>query len=334
MPPASAHDILPAAPARFLVTGGAGFIGSALVRALLARGQRVRVVDDFSTGLRQNLAEVADQIDLIEGDLVQPSLCRAAVRDVDYVLHQAAIPSVPRSIQAPLRTHEANVTATLNLLLAARDAGCRRLVYASSSSVYGNSEVLPKVETLPPRPRSPYAVSKYAAEQYALLFNDIYGFETVALRYFNIFGPRQNGHSPYSGVLSLWMAAAMAGEPLTVHGDGKQSRDFTFVENAVEANLLACMASDAPGLAINVGAGGRHTLLDVINALEEALGTRVTLRHAEPRPGDVRHSQADISQAHTVLGYVPRVSFSEGLKRTLAWWREQAEPVALEVEWT
>ena len=334
MTPASAHDIQPSGPGRYLVTGGAGFIGSALVRALLARGQRVRVVDNFSTGLRRNLVEVAGQIDLLEGDLAQLSVCRAAVREVDYVLHQAAIPSVPRSIQDPLLTHEANVTATLNLLLAARDAGCRRLVYASSSSVYGDSEVLPKVETMPPRPRSPYAVSKYAAEQYVLLFNDLYGFETVALRYFNIFGPRQNGHSPYSGVLSLWMAAALAAEPLTVHGDGKQSRDFTFVENAVEANLLACTASDAPGRAINVGAGGRHTLLDVVDALEQALGTRLPLRHADPRPGDVRHSQADISQALTILGYAPRVSFFEGLKRTVSWWQEQAEPVAQEVEWT
>ena len=316
-------------PARYLVTGGAGFIGSALVRVLLGRGQRVRVVDNFSTGQRENLERVADQIELIEGDLAQLEVCQLAVRDVDYVLHQAAIPSVPRSIKDPLTTHQANVNGTLNLLVAARDAGCRRFIYASSSSVYGNSEVLPKRESMPPQPCSPYAVSKWAGEQYVLVFYQIYGLETVALRYFNVFGPRQNGHSPYSGVLSLWMAAALTDKPLIIHGDGLQSRDFTFVENVVQANLLACTAPEAPGRAINVGGGHRYTLLEVVEALERLLGTRLHTHHSECRPGDVSHSQADIALAQQVLGYAPRVSFLEGLEKTLDWWRAQPESISL-----
>lgn len=316
-------------PMRFLVTGGGGFIGSALTRALLARGHFVRVVDNFSTGQRKNLEEVAGQVELTEGDLVDLETCRAAVRDINCVLHQAAIPSVPRSVKAPLATHQANVTSTLNLLLAARDAGCRRFVYASSSSVYGNSPVLPKVETMSPRPASPYAVSKLAAEHYVLMFHEMYGLETVALRYFNVFGPRQNGHSPYSGVLSRWMAAALAGEPLIIHGDGQQSRDFTYVENVVDANLLACTAPDAPGQAVNIGAGDRHTLLDAVDAFSRLLGTRLSTRHTNPRPGDVCHSLADITLAHRILGYSPKVSFFEGLAKTLEWWRAQTGSVTV-----
>lgn len=310
---------------RYLVTGGAGFIGSGLVRALLARGQHIRVVDNFSTGQWKNLEEVADQIELIEGDLSQLEVCRAATQGIEFVLHQAAIPSVLRSVEDPLATHQANVTGTLNLLIAARDAGCHRFIYASSSSVYGNSEILPKVETMQPQPRSPYAVSKWAGEQYVLVFHEIFGMATVALRYFNVFGPRQNGSSPYSGVLSRWMAAVVGGGPLLVHGDGLQSRDFTFVENVVDANLLACAAPDVVGRVINIGAGTRYTLLKVIEHFSHLAGTPLPVHHLEPRAGDVRHSQADITLAREVLGYSPQVSFSEGLEKTVAWWRVQAQ---------
>ena len=311
----------------YLVTGGAGFVGSALVHHLVAMKQPVRVVDNLSTGRRDNLADAVDQIEFIEGDLCDPNICREAVQGAEYILHQAALPSVPRSIEDPLATHQANVDATVNLLIAAREAGCRRFVYASSSSIYGGSEVLPKVESMPVAPVSPYAVSKWAAEQYVLAFHRVYGLETVALRYFNVFGPRQNCDSQYSGVLARWMAAALAGEPLIVHGDGKQSRDFTFVENVVEANLLACTASDALCQAINIGAGVRHTLLDVIEIIGQLLNTRLDTVHAEPRSGDVRHSQADISLAEKALNYSPKISFIDGLKKTLDWWRNQTEAV-------
>ncbi len=314
----------------YLVTGGAGFIGSALVHHLVALNKRVRVVDDLSTGRLENLTDALDRIEFIQGDLCDLEVCRSAVWGVDCVLHQAALPSVLRSIEDPLATHRANVDATVNLLVAAQGAGCRRLVYASSSSVYGNSEVLPKVESMPAIPVSPYAVSKWAGEQYVLAFHRVYGLETVALRYFNVFGPRQNSDSPYSGVLARWMAAALAGKPLIVHGDGKQSRDFTFVENVVEANLSACTASDALCQAINIGAGVRHTLLDVIEIIGQLLNTQLDTVHAEPRSGDVRHSQADISLAEKALNYSPKISFVDGLKKTLDWWRNQTEPVPRE----
>jgi nucleoside-diphosphate-sugar epimerase len=311
--------------ALYLVTGGAGFIGSALVRRLLELGERVRVVDDFSTGLRANLAEVRGGIELLEGDLADEAVAREGAVGADYILHQAAIPSVPRSIEDPLSSNRANVTATLNLLVAARDAGVKRFVYASSSSAYGDSETLPKVETQPDNPISPYALSKLAGEKYAVIFHRIYGLSTVSLRYFNVFGPRQNPDSPYSGVISRFMSAALSGRRPTVYGDGEQSRDFTFVDNVVSANLLACRAGGVSGMVFNVGTGERHTLNDLLRCISTILGRDLNPEHVAPRPGDVRHSLADIGRARQHLGYEVKVRFEEGLRRTLAWFRESQQ---------
>ena len=311
--------------ALYLVTGGAGFIGSALVRRLLELGERVRVVDNFSTGLRANLAQVRGRIELLEGDLADEAVAREGAVGADYILHQAAIPSVPRSIEDPVSSNRANVTATLNLLVAARDAGVTRFVYASSSSAYGDSETLPKVETQPDNPISPYALTKLAGEKYAVIFHRIYGLSTVSLRYFNVFGPRQNPDSPYSGVISRFMSAALSGRRPTVHGDGEQSRDFTFVDNVVSANLLACQAGGVSGVVFNVGTGERHTLNDLLRSVSTILGRDLSPEHVAPRPGDVRHSLADIGQARQRLGYEVKVRFEEGLRRTVAWFRESQQ---------
>jgi UDP-glucose 4-epimerase len=309
----------------YLVTGGAGFIGSALVRRLLELGERVRVVDNFSTGLRANLAEVRGRIELLEGDLADEAVAREGAVGADYILHQAAIPSVPRSIEDPLSSNRANVTATLNLLVAARDAGVKRFVYASSSSAYGDSETLPKVETQPDNPISPYALSKLTGEKYAVIFHRIYGLSTVSLRYFNVFGPRQDPNSPYSAVISKFVTAGLNGRRPTVHGDGEQSRDFTFVENVVSANLLACQAGGVSGMVFNVGTGERHTLNDLLRSLSTILGRDLSPEHVAPRPGDVRHSLADIGRARQHLGYEVKVRFEEGLRRTVAWFRESQQ---------
>ena len=311
--------------ALYLVTGGAGFIGSALVRRLLELGERVRVVDNFSTGLRVNLAEVRGRIELLEGDLADEAVAREGAVGADYILHQAAIPSVPRSIEDPVSSNRANVTATLNLLVAARDAGVKRFVYASSSSAYGDSETLPKVETQPDNPISPYALTKLAGEKYAVIFHRIYGLSTVSLRYFNVFGPRQNPDSPYSGVISRFMSAALSGRRPTVHGDGEQSRDFTFVDNVVSANLLACQAGGVSGVVFNVGTGERHTLNDLLRSLSTILGRDLSPEYVARRPGDVRHSLADIGRARQRLGYEVKVRFEEGLRRTVAWFRESPQ---------
>jgi nucleoside-diphosphate-sugar epimerase len=311
--------------ALYLVTGGAGFIGSALVRRLLELGERVRVVDNFSTGLRANLAEVRGRIELLEGDLADEAVAREGAVGADYILHQAAIPSVPRSIEDPVSSNRANVTATLNLLVAARDAGVKRFVYASSSSAYGDSETLPKVETQPDNPISPYALTKLAGEKYAVIFHRIYGLSTVSLRYFNVFGPRQNPDSPYSGVISRFMSAALSGRRPTVHGDGEQSRDFTFVDNVVSANLLACQAGGVSGVVFNVGTGERHTLNDLLRSVSTILGRDLSPEYVAPRPGDVRHSLADIGRARQRLGYEVKVRFEEGLRRTVAWFRESQQ---------
>jgi len=311
--------------ALYLVTGGAGFIGSALVRRLLELGERVRVVDNFSTGLRANLAQVRGRIELLEGDLADEAVAREGAVGADYILHQAAIPSVPRSIEDPVSSNRANVTATLNLLVAARDAGVTRFVYASSSSAYGDSETLPKVETQPDNPISPYALTKLAGEKYAVIFHRIYGLSTVSLRYFNVFGPRQNPDSPYSGVISRFMSAALSGRRPTVHGDGEQSRDFTFVDNVVSANLLACQAGGVSGVVFNVGTGERHTLNDLLRSVSTILGRDLSPEYVAPRPGDVRHSLADIGQARQRLGYEVKVRFEEGLRRTVAWFRESQQ---------
>lgn len=310
--------------ARYLITGGAGFIGSHVVDALAARGDAVRVVDDLSTGRRENLAGHPG-IELIEADLGGREVAREAVADIDCVIHLAAIPSVPRSVREPRRSHHANVEATHELLLAARDAGVRRVVLASSSSVYGESETLPKHEGLRPAPLSPYALHKLIGEQYAALFTRLYGLETVALRFFNVFGPRQSPQSQYSGVISLFTAALLAGRAPTIHGDGEQTRDFTYVADVARGVLQACEAPAASGRAVNLARGGRMSVNALYAALQRATGVSVAARHAEPRRGDVRHSQAEISLARDLLGFAPVVPVEEGLERTVDWQRQQAE---------
>ncbi|MDY7039983.1 MAG: SDR family oxidoreductase [Chloroflexota bacterium] len=307
----------------YLVTGGAGFIGSHIVAELVRRGQRVRVFDDFSTGKEANLAEVRQAIELVRGDLRDLEAVRRAVSGVDYVLHQGALPSVIRSVDDPLTSDACNVVGTLNLLLAARDAGVRRVVYASSSAVYGDSPTLPKHEDMRPAPKSPYAVSKLAGEHYCQAFTEVYGLETVCLRYFNVFGPCQDPASQYAAVIPLFITALLRGEPPNVHGDGQQSRDFTYVTNNVQANLLAATAPDVAGQVFNVACGKRYTLLELLDVLRDILNTEVTPVHTDPRPGDVRHSLADIGKAQRALGYRVGVSFEEGLRHTVAWYLEQ-----------
>jgi nucleoside-diphosphate-sugar epimerase len=304
----------------YLVTGGAGFIGSHLAEELVRRGHPVRVADNFSTGKRGNLAHIPG-VEILEGDLADPAVAARAVKGCDVVLHQAAIPSVPRSVKDPVTSNRANIDATLNVLVAARDAGVRRLVFAGSSSVYGDTPTLPKREDMPPHPLSPYALQKLVGEEYGRLFTRLYGFETVTIRYFNVFGPRQDPGSPYSGVISLFAKALLAGERPTVHGDGGQTRDFTYVANVVDGVLRAAVAPAASGRVINVATGGRVSLLQLFAALKALTGAHVEPVFGPPREGDVRDSQADISLAKELLGYAPIVGFEEGLKRTVAWFR-------------
>ena len=299
-----------------LVTGGAGFIGSHLVDALLCRGDRVRVLDNFSTGLAENLADVRTRIELIEGDITDLETVRRAADGIEVVYHQAALASVPRSIADPLATHEACATGTLHVLLAAREAGTKRVVYAASSSVYGNNPTLPRREDDPLMPLSPYAVAKLCGEQYCAAFTQVYRFETVRLRYFNIFGPRQRPDSPYAAVIPRFLDSMGAGKSPTIHGDGCQSRDFTYIDNAVQANILAATTPGIGGRVYNIACGSRLTLVELVAGLNEILGTHIMPIHVEPRPGDVKHSQADISRARTDLGYEPRVGWREGLERT------------------
>jgi nucleoside-diphosphate-sugar epimerase len=305
----------------YLVTGGAGFIGSNIVRKLLEEGEKVRVLDDFSTGRRENL-EGLSGIEVIEGSLTEPGLADGALVEIDYVLHQAAIPSVPRSIADPLKSNEANLTGTLMLLDAAKRAGVKRLVFAASSSAYGDTEVLPKVEDMPAKPLSPYAVNKYTGELYAKVYADIYGLETVCLRYFNIFGPYQDPASEYAAVIPKFILKMLAGEAPVIYGDGEQSRDFTYIDNAVEANLLACKSEKVGrGEVINVACGERYSLNELVAALNEILGTKIEPLYDEARPGDVKHSLAAIERARELLGYEVKVDFHEGLKRTVEWFR-------------
>ncbi len=306
--------------ATYLVTGGAGFIGSHLVEELVRRGHRVRVVDSLVTGKRANLAHVSP-VEFIEGDLADFEVARGAVRDCDFVLHQAAIPSVPRSVADPITSNRANVDATLNVLVAARDARVRRVVFAGSSSVYGDAAALPKDEEMPSNPLSPYALQKLVGEQYLRMFTRLYRLETVTIRYFNVFGPRQDPGSPYSGVISLFAAALLENRPPNINGDGGQTRDFTYVANVVDGVLRACEARGASGEVINVATGGRVSLNELFAEMKRIIGATVEPNYVDPRPGDVRDSQADICKARQILGYEPIVPFEEGLRRTIAWYR-------------
>ena len=306
--------------ALYLVTGGAGFIGSHLAEELVRRGERVRVVDSFVTGKRANLAHLPD-VELIEGDLADLDVAHQAVSGVDYVLHQAAIPSVPRSVEDPVTSNRANIAASLNVLVAARAAKVRRVVYAGSSSAYGNTPTLPKVETMATGPLSPYALQKLVAEQYCQMFTRLYGLETVTIRYFNVFGPRQDPSSPYSGVISLFIRALVEGRQPTIYGDGGQTRDFTYVANVVDGVLRACTAEGASGEVINVATGGRISLNQLFRAVKELTGASVEPVYADDRAGDVRDSQADISKARRLLGYEPSVTLEQGLEKTVAWFR-------------
>jgi nucleoside-diphosphate-sugar epimerase len=305
-------------PRIVLVTGGAGFIGSHLVHRLLGDGARVRVVDNLSTGKVVRLEALGSKIEFLNGDLAEESVARNAVEGVDYVLHQAAVPSVQRSVVDPIATNRANVTATLNLLEACRKTKVRRVVYAASSSAYGDTEVLPKSEDMPPSPLSPYALQKFVGEQYCRLYNDLYGLETVSLRYFNVFGPGQDPHSEYSAVIPKFITRLMAQQPITMHGDGEQSRDFTFIENVVEANLLALKAADAPGQMCNIGCGVRISLNQLVTLLEKELEVTAQVVYGPAKAGDVRHSLADIGRAKTILEYNPKITVEEGLRRTVA----------------
>ncbi len=300
------------------VTGGAGFIGSHLVRRLLQDGKRVRVLDDFATGKRENLSEIIDRIELVEGSVADADAARRALDGADCVLHQAAIPSVPRSIRDPQGSNEANVNGTLNLLCQARDLGVRRFVFAASSSAYGDTPTLPKQETMATDPISPYAVAKLASENYCRSFTRVYGLETVCLRYFNVFGPRQDPQSEYAAVIPRFITAMLDGREITIYGDGTQSRDFTYIDNTVDANMLAMNAPDAVGLTCNVACGERFTLNELARQLGEIIGVEPRIQYVERKKGDVLHSLADISRARQLLKYEPRVDFREGLERTVA----------------
>src|SRR5216683_4967903 len=309
--------------AKYLVTGAAGFIGSSLVRALLERGEEIRGIDNFDTGRRENLAEVLHRMDFREADILDLDAMHKACSGVDYVLHQAAIPSVPKSVLDPLGSNRANIVGTVNLLVAARDAKVKRVVYAASSSAYGDTPTLPKHEGMTPNPISPYAVAKLASEHYMISFYRCYGLETVALRYFNIFGPRQDPSSPYSGVLAKFITQMLSGKQPTMFGDGEQSRDFTYIDNAVDANLLACKApaSQVAGKVFNVATGRRITLNETFKLLQGLTSYSGTPIYGEERGGDIKHSLADISLAEQHLGYKPKVNFEDGLKRTVDWYR-------------
>ena len=304
---------------RYLVTGGAGFIGNHIARTLLERGHAVRIFDNFATGHRRNLVDIYDDIDLVEGDLRSIDACRRAVQGVTYVIHQAALPSVPRSIEDPHTTHEVNATGTLNLLVATREADVKRLVYSSSSSVYGPAPKLPRVESDRPQPISPYAVSKLAGEQYCAAFYHSYGLATVALRYFNVFGPRQGWDSPYAAALPRFIRALRRDEPAIIFGDGEQGRDFTYVDNVVRANVLALEAADAPGHVYNIGSGRKTTINQLLAMTAAALNIEPRRSSQPTRAGEVRDSVSDIARARADLGYAPLVNIEEGLRRTIAW---------------
>jgi nucleoside-diphosphate-sugar epimerase len=307
--------------ARVLVTGGAGFIGSHIGAALVAQGDRVRVLDDLSTGHRRNLEAIGGDVEFVQGSVTDPALVARVCEDCDYVFHEAALASVPRSIDDPVRTNAANIDGTLNVLVAARDTGVKRLVYAASSSAYGDSPTLPKIETMPTLPKSPYAVSKLSGEQYVTVFAQVYGMQTLSIRYFNVFGPRQDPDSPYAAVIPLFIDALLDGRAPTIHGDGEQSRDFTYIDNVVAANLAALSAPKLSGEVVNVALGERTTLNQLYRGIAELLGTDIEPVYGPPRVGDVRDSQASIELAQKLLGYATKVSVQEGLRRTVEWYQ-------------
>jgi nucleoside-diphosphate-sugar epimerase len=305
-----------------LVTGGAGFIGSHIASALASAGARVRVIDDLSTGYRANLAEIPGEVDFVEGSLADEQSLRKALEDVELVFHEAAIPSVPRSVENPRQTHIASVESTFSLLLGARDRKVRRVVYAASSSAYGDQPTLPKVETMLPEPLSPYAVAKLVGEHYCQVFTRVYGLETVSLRYFNVFGPRQDPSSQYSGVVSRFISDLLGGKQPVIYGDGEQSRDFTYIDNVVDANLKAAESKQASGQVINIANGERISLNQLLAELISLTGKAgVVADFQPPRAGDVKHSLADITRARTLLGYEPRVALRSGLQLTIDWWK-------------
>jgi nucleoside-diphosphate-sugar epimerase len=307
----------------YLVTGGAGFVGSHIAAALAASGARVRVLDDLSTGHAENLEEVGGDIEFVRGGVTEPDALERALRGVEVVFHEAAIPSVPRSVENPVETHRACVDGTFALLVAARNAGVRRVVYAASSSAYGDQPTLPKVEEMRPEPLSPYAAAKLVGEYYCQVWSRVYGFETACLRYFNVFGPRQDPSSQYSGVISRFISALASGGRPVIYGDGEQSRDFTYVSNVVDGNLRAAESPQAIGRVINLATGRRTTLNELLEALKKLTGrTEVEAEYREPRRGDVRHSLADITRAREWLGYEPQVGLEEGLRNTLEWWKQ------------
>src|SRR5262245_51020294 len=305
----------------YVVTGGGGFIGSHIVENLVRQRNTVKVIDNFSTGKHQNVAAFRNDVEMIEADLAETKNLAEIVRGADYVIHQAAIPSVPKSIIDPVKSHHANVNGTLNLLVACRDERVKRLVFASSSSLYGDSPTLPKHEGMMPNPLSPYGAQKLFAETYCQVFTKAYGLETVSLRYFNVFGPRQDATSQYSGVLALFIPAVLQNRRPTIYGDGLQSRDFTYVQNVVEANLLACTVPGVGGRVFNIACGDRITLNSMLQQINKITGKDIAPIYTDPRPGDIKHSQADITRAKEHLGYQPKISFEEGLRNTIEWYR-------------
>ncbi len=311
--------------ARVLVTGGGGFIGSHLAERFLNDGNEVVVVDNFITGRRENLETFRDGIELHELDIRDTDALRKAMKDVEYVFHQAALPSVPRSVKNPIESHDFNSTGTLSVLAAAREEGVRRVIYAASSSAYGDVEEPAKHEQLPPRPISPYGAAKLTGEYYCQVFHAVYGLETVSLRYFNVFGPRQNPNSPYTGVMALFIPAMLRGERPKVYGDGSATRDYTYIDNDVDANVLAMKADGVSGEVINVACGGRVSVLDIVNVINKILGTSIEPEFCAPRPGDILHSSADISKARKLLDFEPRVDLEEGVRRTIEWYRKELD---------
>jgi nucleoside-diphosphate-sugar epimerase len=307
---------------KFLVTGGAGFIGSNICKELISQGCFVRVVDNLLTGKKSNLTSVIDKIDFIQADMGDAEVAQSAMKDIDVVLHQGALPSVPRSVDDPALTHKHCVDATFALLLAARDAGIKRFVYAASSSAYGDTPTLPKVETMTPMPLSPYAAAKLVGEYYCSVFYEVFGLETISLRYFNVFGPQQDPTSQYAAAIPAFVTAILKGEPPTIYGDGEQSRDFTYVDNVVEANLLAARAKQTKGEVINIACGEAVTVNAIIDMINDLLDKDIKPNYTDPRPGDVKHSLADITLAEKLIGYKTKVPFREGLRKAIDWYRD------------